>query len=376
MSDERQRFGSQESDRTQRPGCETRGAAQRVKKCPRGLRQASAAPVALSPGRRNDPPATVEPENLTAQEIIERAMRDRAVYDQMAARESEVWGRVLPEWERSEAKAEDTRASRELRIARNRPSLIKVARDRGLKFERGLTLGCGAGRLERELLQGGICQSFHGIDVSAEAVKTAQETAAREHLPLTYEVGDLNFIKLPADTYDLVVAQTSLHHVLFLEKVAEQVHRTLRPGGYLWIHDFIGETQGQYDEKRLTLINQVLAFLPEKFRTNAVTGRVLEEVKRPRPGNLMSPFECIRSAEIVPCFERWFETEWKAEFGAFMQIVLPPGTRAAYTENEDTRALFEALRLLDHLCVEEGMTKPTSGQYLMRPRDLAAVAAS
>lgn len=49
----------------------------------------------------------------------------------------------------------------------------------------------------------------------------AREIAARENLPLTYEVADLNFIELPPKAFDLVVAQTSLHHVLFLEKVAE-----------------------------------------------------------------------------------------------------------------------------------------------------------
>jgi hypothetical protein len=31
----------------------------------------------------------------------------------------------------------------------------------------------------------------------------------------------------------------------------------------LWIHDFIGETQGQYDPKRLSIMNQLLAILPE-----------------------------------------------------------------------------------------------------------------
>ena len=309
-----------------------------------------------------------------AREIIERAMHDRSVYEQMAARESEVWGAVLPEWERSPAKAEDVAASAELRVGRHQAGLVKVAQERGLKFQRGLTLGCGAGRLERSLLKAGICESFHGIDVAADAVKSAQETAAREGLPLSYEIGDLNFIRLPARAYDLVVAQTSLHHVLHLEHVAEQVHQTLRPGGYLWVHDFIGETQGQYDERRLHLVNQVLKFLPEKFRQNKVSGRLVAQVKRPKPGNLMSPFECIRSAEIVPVFERWFTIEWRAEFGAFMQLVAPPGTRAAYLENADTRALFEALLLLDRTCIDAGVVKPTGGQFLMRPRELTSPA--
>ena len=51
--------------------------------------------------------------NNRAQEIIERAMRDRTVYDAMAARESEVWGKILPARELS-------KCTKRRRIARRR----------------------------------------------------------------------------------------------------------------------------------------------------------------------------------------------------------------------------------------------------------------
>jgi SAM-dependent methyltransferase len=303
-----------------------------------------------------------------AQEIIKRAMSDRGVYDAMAARENEVWGKILPDLERSEARIEDSEASAKLGVARYTSSLLRVARERNLKFENGLTLGCGAGRCERELVGRGVCRSFHGIDISGKAIATAREIAKEKDLPLTYEVADLNFLNLPEKTFDLVVAQTSLHHVLFLERVAEQVWRSLKSDGYLWIHDFIGETQGQYDPKRLSTMNRILAILPEKFRKNKINGQLIAEIERPEPGHLGSPFESIRSGEIVPVFQRWFTIEWKLEFNAFLHRVAPPGTRAAYLENEDTKALFEILMLLDRLCIEEKIVQPTGGQYLMRPR--------
>jgi SAM-dependent methyltransferase len=262
----------------------------------------------------------------------------------------------------------DKTASANLRVARHQSSLIEIAREKGLRFERGLTLGCGAGRLERSLLEHGICQSFHGIDISEKAVADAQETAKRDGLPLTYEIGDLNLIELPRRTFDLVVAQTSLHHVLFLEHVAEQVWGTLTHQGYLWIHDFIGETQGQYDPKRLDIINRLLSILPEKFRTNKINGRVTTKIERPEPGRLGSPFEKIRSEEIVTIFEHWFTIEWKMEFTSLLHLVAPPGTRAVYMETEDTKTLFEVLIFLDDLCIKEGIAKPTGGQYLLRPR--------
>jgi hypothetical protein len=142
----------------------------------------------------------------------------------------------------------------------------------------------------------------------------------------------------------------------------------------LWIHDLVGETQAQYDPKRLSIMNRILAILPEKFRRNKINGQ-LTEVKRREPGQLCSPFEQIRSGEIVPVFERWFTIEWKREFDAFLNLVVPRGTRAAYLENEDTKALFEILMLFDRLCLEQKIVQPRGGQYLMRPksvRDLPA----
>jgi SAM-dependent methyltransferase len=303
-----------------------------------------------------------------AQEIIKQAMADRSVYDAMAARENAAWGKILPDLERSEALIEDVEASATLGLQRHISSLFLVAEEKKLKFERGLTLGCGAGRRERELVCRGVCRSFHGIDISEKAIATAREIAKEQELPLTYEVADLNFVELPEKAFDLVVAQTCLHHVLFLERVAEQVWRSLKSDGYLWIDDFIGETQGQYDPKRLSIINRILAILPEKFRKNKINGRLIAEIKRPEPGHLGTPFESIRSGEIVPVFQRWFTIEWELEFDAFLRLIVPHGTRAAYLENEDTKALFEILILLDRLCIEEKIVQPRGGQYLMRPR--------
>ena len=303
-----------------------------------------------------------------AQEIIKQAMADRSVYEAMAARENKAWGKILPDRERCEVAIEDAKASATLRFGRNQSSLFAVAKKKGLSFERGLTLGCGAGRLERDLLSKGVCRRFHGIDISEKAIETARDIARKENLPLTYEVADLNFVELPEKIFDLVAAQTSLHHILFLERVADQIWHSLKNDGCVWIHDFIGETQWQHDPKRLSLANHLLASLPEKFRHNRITNRLATEIKRPEPGRLHPPFESIRSSEIIPIFQRWFTIEWKLEFSAFLHLVVPPGTRAAYIENEDTRALFEILALLDHLCIEEKIVQPTGGQYLMRPR--------
>ena len=62
-----------------------------------------------------------------AAEIVRQAMADRSVYDAMAARENEVWGKILPDRERSEAAIEDTKAGAELRVNRHFSSLSTLA---------------------------------------------------------------------------------------------------------------------------------------------------------------------------------------------------------------------------------------------------------
>src|SRR5204862_6423856 len=126
--------------------------------------------------------------------IIQRAMEDRGVYDAMAARENEIWGKILPDRDQSDLAIEDTKAEARLGISRNYSSLSRVANEKGLTFEHGLTLGCGAGRCERDLISRGVALRFHGIDISDKAVAKAREIAKEQNLPLTYEVADLNFV--------------------------------------------------------------------------------------------------------------------------------------------------------------------------------------
>ena len=63
-----------------------------------------------------------------AGEIIKRAMADRSVYDAMAARENEVWGKILPDRDQSNAAVEDMKAGATLGFPQQ---LITLSRRKG-----------------------------------------------------------------------------------------------------------------------------------------------------------------------------------------------------------------------------------------------------
>jgi SAM-dependent methyltransferase len=303
-----------------------------------------------------------------ARAIIQKAMNDPTAYRDMADRENAVWSKILPSLEVSDEREKDAAASRKLKIHEQMSSFVRETKARKLHFKRGLTLGCGAGRLERSIMDHGLCDSFHGIDIADAAVEDARRQAAAKKYAITYSTGDLNSVELPPGEYDLVVTQTSLHHVVQLEHVADQIAKTLTPEGYLWIHDYVGETQAQYDETRLELVNGILALLPEKLRHNRVSRRLIAEIKRPLPGRLGSPFEMIRSGEIVGVFLDRFDLEWRKEWSTILHLIAPPGHRSAYVENEDTEALYQVIACVDQFLQRQGVLTPTGGQYLLRHR--------
>jgi SAM-dependent methyltransferase len=304
--------------------------------------------------------------NEKARQIIRDAMENRDIYDAMAAKEKAVWSRLLTNEHRTTAQIDDVKAREELNATRFYLDAAATLKAHDLRPEHGLSLGCGSGRAERAFLEKGICRSFYGIDIAEGAINQARQTASANSLPLTYEVQDLNFPEFPADTYDLVLAQTCIHHIVQLERLADEIFKTLKPGGVLWLQDYIGETQFQFTDDRLSVFNALIDILPERLRYSHISQTIAKRATRRTPGTLVSPFESIRSAEIPEIFLARFTLMEKAENHSFFQRVLPSGTLVNYLENDDTRTLFEVLLYFDMLLVDKGVLPAIMGQYLLQ----------
>lgn len=304
-----------------------------------------------------------------AQKIIKDLLNDPELYQKKSQREGEVWGKIFSDNNYIELTKRDQQAAAKLKFNRHHLTLINLLKKHRMAPNIGLSLACGSGRAERLILKQGICNKFHGIDIAADALEEAKKLALRQNLDITYRQGDLNTIKLPSNTYDLVITQNCLHHVLQLEHIAEEIAQSITPNGVLWVQDYVGETQFQYTDERLYWTNKILSLLPERMVTNKLNGKVTREVVRPEPGKLVSPFESIRSAEILPIFLERFDVIEKAEFNSILRLMLPRGAKEEYLKNEESRALFEVLILIDNLLIEKQILSPTGCQYLLKPKE-------
>lgn len=160
-------------------------------------------------------------------------------------------------------------------------------------FRRGLALGTSAINVEGRILETNPALHLEFVDISAGALeRRASVLGARFPGRVATRVADLNFLALAPDSYDLVVSAASVHHVTNLEWLARQLAAALRPGGHLFLQDYVGEPRFQFAPLKKRLLE---AFSRVSNRRLGGDGRIVW-----RDQSDLSPFCGVRADEILP----------------------------------------------------------------------------
>jgi SAM-dependent methyltransferase len=204
----------------------------------------------------------------------------------------------------------------------------------GRTFARGLSIGCGSGGLERDLLARGICGEIDAFDGSAESIRLATEEAERAGFSkrVRYSVGDFNEPRLPRAAYDIVFVHQAMHHVAKLEKLYRAILRTLNPDGLLYLDEYVGPSRHEWTAENFALHRAIYDALPPSARTIDLL---------PMPIQTHDPSEAIRSAEIVPELEIGFDLLARRDYGGNVLATIYP-----YTNGSVTQELLERERSL------------------------------
>jgi SAM-dependent methyltransferase len=211
---------------------------------------------------------------------------------------------------------------------------------RGRVFERALSVGCGSGGLERDILQRGLCAHIDAFDASPESVRIAIEEAARAGLGdrVRYSVANFNEPQLPAGTYDIVFAHQSLHHVRKLEKLYRAVLRAIRPDGLFYLDEYVGPSREQWDATSFATHRALFDMIPDSQRRVSVL---------PLPIEVEDPSEAIRSDEILPELKVGFEILARRDYGGNLLAPIFP-----YVEPTD--ALIDSLIVAEQELLSAG----------------------
>jgi ubiquinone/menaquinone biosynthesis C-methylase UbiE len=105
-----------------------------------------------------------------------------------------------------------------------------------------LDVGCGTGTLALAAQQriGGTGRVV-GTDPAPLQIARARAKAARHHMPVDFQVGVIEQLPFPDQTFDVVLSTLMMHHLplsLKRQGIAE-ISRVLKPGGRLVIGDFV-----------------------------------------------------------------------------------------------------------------------------------------
>lgn len=192
-----------------------------------------------------------------------------------------------------------------------------VERLNGRTFERGLSIGCGVGNLEREAIRRNVCATIDAFDGSVRSLRAARRLADEEGYAgrIRYFASDFNRPALPRNTYDIVFANQSLHHVGRLEKLFRALAYAMKPGAILYLDEYIGPSRTEWNDEVIAPHRAVFADLPAATRKSGFL---------PLPIQSDDPSEAIRSSEIMPQLSIGFDLEEARSYGGNLLAVLYP----------------------------------------------------
>ena len=190
--------------------------------------------------------------------------------------------------------------------------LISSTGPRPVRF---LSLGAGNCDLEIDL-----ARSLKGdfmidcVDLNPAMLERGLQAAQNAGLSsqLNFMPADLNAWTADAE-YDAVIASQSLHHVVNLEGLFDQVKRSLRPGGQFLISDMIGRNGHQRWPEALDVIHEFWQKLPPSYRFNQLVG-YYEEMYQSWDCSVEG-FEGVRSQDILPLLLEQFHFHLFVAYG-------------------------------------------------------------
>ncbi len=189
-----------------------------------------------------------------------------------------------------------------------------------------MSLACGTGHREIEWAKLGVFERLDGFDLSETRIEHAKRRAREEGLDgvLDFRVADVYELAGDKGSYDVVIAEQSLHHFAPMRKILGAIDDLLREEGLFLIDEYVGPTRFQWTDDQLAQTNRLLGELPERYRVQWHDGRVREAAVRPSKLSmiLQDPSEAVDSAEILPGLREVFDVLEVREYGGTLLHLL------------------------------------------------------
>lgn len=233
-------------------------------------------------------------------------------------------------------------------------------------------LSLGSGPAGMEIGFAGQSPGAHIVcmDLNPGLLDLGRERAREYGLDMEFIPTDLNTVQLPAGEFDLVYCAASLHHVIELERVAEQITRTLRPGGELIIVDVVTPNGYLMAPKTREVARGIWSTLPRKFQLNhTAEARPKWDTKLWEADTSQYGMECVRSGDILPILDATFDRKEYVPYFSISRRFLDTMYGPNYELDRPLdKAIFDWIWALDRHYLESGELPPETFFGIYHPR--------
>jgi len=224
--------------------------------------------------------------------------------------------------------------------------------------DRGLSICSGSGEFERGIIDNGICKHIDAYEVAEARVNEGVRIAKEKGYSIEFHMEDVNYADFKRNHYDIFFSWSALHHIENLEGVCRNVSNALKGHGILVVQEFIGPNQFQWTDKQISVINEILKILPERYRLNLRTKQIVNVFQRPtiEEMNRTDPSEAIRSEDIIPVLKQFFDIKMIRYFGGALFLPLFSNIIGNFDhDDEDCVTLIKMILLLEQTLINEGV---------------------
>lgn len=234
-------------------------------------------------------------------------------------------------------------------------------------------ISIGAGNCDNEvhiaklLLERGVSAfTITCLDITDAMLQRGHQLAGREGLLPYFRFANADFNRWhPSESYDVVMANQSLHHVTNLEGLFDAIYQAIGPSGVFVASDMIGRNGHLRWPEALEIVRDFWRELPASYRYN-VQLRRREKIFKDWDCSLEG-FEGIRAQDILPLALQKFGFDFFLAYGNLIDPFVDRSFGPHFDpENERDRTFIDRVHARDEKELLSGTIKPTHMLAVMR----------
>lgn len=174
----------------------------------------------------------------------------------------------------------------------------KVIKEKTGPARNAFTVGTGSGWHQKEIMRLGLVEKWVSLDLTLAKGDDVSTTKGS-----SFVSGDLNFIELPENEYDLIFCVGVLHHCINLEHILFELNKSLTDDGVIIILEATTANKWQWKEERVaSLEREFRQHFGDKYRDV-----FFKKVPLWIMNNRKTPFASIRGEELREVVHHYFE---------------------------------------------------------------------